>query len=85
MLTFLAIASRKRFVLDEYRDEAVGILGKDAAGRLAITKVTLRPKVPFSVLVVTVDVPCVGYEILFVGRTLQFALMCKTVYRLRSE
>ena len=29
MLTFLAIACRKRFVLDEYRDEAVGILGKD--------------------------------------------------------
>jgi organic hydroperoxide reductase OsmC/OhrA len=48
MLTFLAIASRKRFVLDEYRDEAVGILGKDKAGRLAITKVTLRPKVQFS-------------------------------------
>jgi organic hydroperoxide reductase OsmC/OhrA len=48
MLTFLAIASRKRFVLDEYRDEAVGILDKDKAGRLAITKVTLRPKVQFS-------------------------------------
>jgi organic hydroperoxide reductase OsmC/OhrA len=48
MLTFLAIASKKRFVLDEYRDQAVGILGKDTAGRLAITKVTLRPKVQFS-------------------------------------
>jgi organic hydroperoxide reductase OsmC/OhrA len=48
MLTFLAIASRKRFVLDGYRDDAVGILGKDTAGRLAITKVTLRPKVQFS-------------------------------------
>jgi organic hydroperoxide reductase OsmC/OhrA len=48
MLTFLAIASRKRFVLDEYRDEAVGILGNDTAGRLAITKVTLRPQIQFS-------------------------------------
>jgi organic hydroperoxide reductase OsmC/OhrA len=47
MLTFLAIASRKRLVLDEYHDEAVGILGKDTAGRLAITKVTLRPRVQF--------------------------------------
>jgi organic hydroperoxide reductase OsmC/OhrA len=48
MLTFLAIASKKRFVLDGYHDEAVGILDKDAAGRLAITKVTLRPRVQFS-------------------------------------
>jgi len=47
MLTFLAIASRKRFVLDAYHDEAVGILGKDATGRLAITMVTLRPRVQF--------------------------------------
>ncbi len=48
MLTFLAIASKKRFVLYEYHDEAVGILAKDTAGRLAITKVTLRPKIQFS-------------------------------------
>ena len=47
MLTFLAIASKKQFVVDGYHDEAVGILGKDAAGRLAITNVTLRPKVQF--------------------------------------
>ena len=48
MLTFLAIASRKRFVLDGYHDEAIGILDKDTAGRLAITRVTLRPQVQFS-------------------------------------
>ena len=48
MLTFLAIASRKGFVLDGYLDEAVGVLGKDAAGRLAITTVTLRSKVQYS-------------------------------------
>jgi organic hydroperoxide reductase OsmC/OhrA len=48
MLTFLAIASRKRLTVDSYHDEAVGILNKDAAGRLAITEVTLRPSVEFS-------------------------------------
>jgi hypothetical protein len=30
MLTFLAIACKKRFVLDEYADEAVGIMEKNA-------------------------------------------------------
>jgi len=48
MLTFLAIASRKRYVVDSYLDHAVGILAKDSAGNLAITKVTLRPEVRFS-------------------------------------
>ena len=47
MLTFLALAARKRYVVDGYKDEAVGILGKDASGRLAMTKVTLRPRVAF--------------------------------------
>jgi organic hydroperoxide reductase OsmC/OhrA len=47
MLTFLAIACKKRFTVDGYRDQAIGILGKDQAGRLAMTKVTLRPQVRF--------------------------------------
>ena len=47
MLTFLAICAKKRFVVDAYRDRAVGVLDKDAAGRLAIVRVTLRPEVAF--------------------------------------
>jgi organic hydroperoxide reductase OsmC/OhrA len=48
MLTFLAIAARKKYVVDDYRDEAVGVLEKDAAGRLAITKATLQPQIRFA-------------------------------------
>src|SRR6266446_295143 len=48
MLTFLAIAVRKRFVLDEYVDEATGHMEKNAEGKLAITRVTLRPRLKFS-------------------------------------
>src|SRR5271166_802452 len=48
MLTFLAIAARKRMVVDSYVDQAVGILAKGGAGKLAITKVSLRPEVRFS-------------------------------------
>jgi organic hydroperoxide reductase OsmC/OhrA len=47
MLTFLAVAARKRLVVDGYHDEAVGVLEKDQAGRLAVTRVALRPKVTF--------------------------------------
>lgn len=48
MLTFLAITARKRYVVDGYKDDAVGVLAKDATGRLAMTRVTLRPQVRFS-------------------------------------
>lgn len=45
MLTFLAIAAKRRTALDSYEDEAVGYLEKNAAGRLAVTRVILRPKI----------------------------------------
>ena len=48
MLTFLAIAAKKKFVLDEYVDEAVGYMEKNAEGKLAITRVMLRPRLKFS-------------------------------------
>jgi len=47
MLTFLAMAARKRYVVDSYTDQAVGVLDKDPAGHLAMTRVTLRPQVAF--------------------------------------
>ena len=47
MLTFLAVAAKFRFTVDQYQDEAEAELGKNAEGRVAITRVTLRPKVTF--------------------------------------
>lgn len=47
MLTFLAIAAKKRLIVDQYRDQAVGYLEKNEKGKLAITRVTLRPRVTF--------------------------------------
>jgi len=48
MLTFLAIACKQKFVLDEYIDEAVGHMEKNSEGRLAIMRVELRPKIKWS-------------------------------------
>ena len=48
MLTFLAIACKQKFVLDSYDDDAVGYMEKNAQGKLAITRVELRPKIKFS-------------------------------------
>lgn len=48
MLTFLAIAAKKRYVVDSYRDECLGVLGKNEQGKSAIVRVDLRPAVAFS-------------------------------------
>lgn len=47
MLTFLAVAAKRKLVVERYSDQAVGILEKNDKGKLAITRVTLRPKVIF--------------------------------------
>jgi organic hydroperoxide reductase OsmC/OhrA len=48
MLWFLSLAAAKGFVVDSYKDEAFGILEKDAEGKLAMTRVTLRPRAKFN-------------------------------------
>ncbi len=48
MLFFLYLAGKARLVVDEYVDEAVGIMAKNEEGKMAITKVTLRPRIVFS-------------------------------------
>lgn len=48
MLSFLYVAWKRGFVIDSYRDEAVGILQKDVDGQMAMTRVTLYPEVRFS-------------------------------------
>lgn len=48
MLFFLAFAAKAGFVVDRYRDEAVGTMGRDDRGKMAITEVVLRPDIAFS-------------------------------------
>ena len=48
MLFFLSIAAKRKYVVDSYIDNAVGIMGKDSDGNISMTKVTLRPYVEFS-------------------------------------
>ena len=45
MLFFLFHAAKKGFVVDRYEDAAAGVMGKNATGRVAMLKVTLRPRV----------------------------------------
>lgn len=48
MLFFLDYAARDGFLIDAYRDEAVGEMGRNAAGKTAMLRVTLNPHIVFS-------------------------------------
>ncbi len=48
MLWFLSLAAAGRWRVDDYCDEAVGSMGRNAAGKTAMLSVTLRPRVRFS-------------------------------------
>ena len=47
MLWFLHIARDAGFTVTRYRDEAEGVMGKDTDGRIAITRIALRPDIAF--------------------------------------
>ena len=45
MLFFLFYAAKAGFKIDRYEDEAIGEMGKNARGAMAMLKVRLRPKI----------------------------------------
>jgi len=48
MLWFLSIAAEQGFRIDTYRDAAMGQMGENCDGKIAMTHVTLKPAVHFS-------------------------------------
>lgn len=48
MLFFLWLACKQGFTVDSYTDKAVGTMAKNEIGKLAITRISLRPEIVFS-------------------------------------
>jgi len=48
MLWFLDIASRAGYAIESYEDAAEGRMGRNAAGKLVVDLVTLRPRARFA-------------------------------------
>jgi len=48
MLWFLSLAAAAGWQVNQYVDEAEGVMGRNAQGRVAMTQVTLRPRVEFT-------------------------------------
>jgi organic hydroperoxide reductase OsmC/OhrA len=48
MLWFLHLARDSGFDVAAYRDSALGTMGKDERGRMAVTRIALRPEIEFA-------------------------------------
>lgn len=47
MLFFLSIAAKRKYIVNSYIDNAIGIMDKDRDGKMSMTKVTLKPYIQF--------------------------------------
>ena len=48
MLWFLSLARQRRYIVDYYKNAAIGVMAKNRDGKIAMTRVTLYPEVIFS-------------------------------------
>src|SRR4051812_5085640 len=48
LLTFLYVAAKQGFVVEEYSDDAVGEMTKNEGGKLCVSKVILTPAITFT-------------------------------------
>jgi len=85
MLWFLSIAVKRKFVVDHYRDMAVGVMARDGLGKLAMTSVTLKPEVHFSgdPLPSREDIDQMHHEAheeCFIANSVKTEIRCEPVY-----
>jgi organic hydroperoxide reductase OsmC/OhrA len=48
MLFFLSIAAKRGFIVDSYIDRAYAVMEKGGDGKVAMTRITLRPHIEFA-------------------------------------
>lgn len=85
MLWFLSIAAKRGFCVDSYADAAIGVLEKDGSGRMAMTRVTLRPKAIFSGARVPTETELLAmhhkaHEECFIANSVKTEVRCEPVY-----
>ena len=85
MLWFLSIAAKRGFCVDSYVDAAEGVMAKNAAGKFAVTRVTLRPRAVFvgNVLPTTRDIDSMHHEAhaeCFIANSVTTEVHCEPIY-----
>lgn len=90
MLWFLDIAARAGWVVDHYRDEAVGVMARNDQGQLAMTRVTLRPAVRFApernpTLDELQDLHHRAHASCYIANSVKTAVLCEPVFETETR
>jgi organic hydroperoxide reductase OsmC/OhrA len=85
MLWFLDLATQRGFRVESYVDSAIGAMEKNEAGRLAITRVRLRPKARFAgeKLPTTAEIDALhhaAHEECFIANSVKTEVRCEPIY-----
>ena len=85
MLWFLAIAAKQGFCVDQYFDQATGVMAKNQEGKLAMTRVTLKPEVIFSgekrpTQAQVEKMHHLAHEACFIANSVKTEVRCEPVY-----
>src|SRR5262249_47850130 len=85
MLWFLFIAAKRGFCVNSYVDNAEGVMAKNASGKLAMTRVTLRPKIVFggNLLPARNDIESMHHKAhteCFIANSVKTEVLCEPIY-----
>ena len=85
LLWFLDLAARNGFRVESYIDKAVGVIEKNDAGKMAITRVTLQPKATFAgeKLPTTAEIDALhhaAHEECFIANSVKSDVRCEPIY-----
>jgi len=85
MLWYLSIAAKRGFCVDSYTDNAEGVMARNSMGKLAMTVVTLRPRVVFhgEPLPTRSDIEAMHHKAhseCFIANSVRTEVRCEPVY-----
>jgi organic hydroperoxide reductase OsmC/OhrA len=85
MLWFLSIAAKAKFCVDQYKDQAEGIMAKNEQGKTAMTVVTLKPSVIFSgeKLPTVTEIEAMHYQAhdeCFIANSVKTTVLCEPIF-----
>jgi organic hydroperoxide reductase OsmC/OhrA len=85
MLWFLSLAAKRGLVVDRYRDDAVGIMGRNPKGKIVVATIRLRPMVSFgSAKTPTIDELTAlhheAHEACYIANSITTEVRCEPVY-----
>jgi organic hydroperoxide reductase OsmC/OhrA len=88
MLFFLSIAARQKFRVDRYRDSPIGVMAKNADGKMVVSVVTLKPEATFSGdrLPTRAEIDAMHHEAhaeCFIANSVRTEVRCEPVYDAR--